>query len=230
MKPYYEHAGITIYHGDCRDFADIPIANPAMYDALLLTDPPYGIALENHDPDVENSRPEGWTIQGDHSQQIGQDLLDRFSYLATFAFASPRKPWSGDWDQRLVWWKGPAVGGGGHPEKYWKLDWELVQARNLGVLRGNRDSGVLRYWTTPQDSPHHPAQKPLNLLRYLISKVDALLVIDPFCGSGSTLVAAKNEGRRAIGIEIEEKYCEIAAKRLSQEVFDFTSSPEKASK
>ena len=67
----------------------------------------------------------------------------------------------------------------------------------------------------------HPNEKPVSLLRYLLSKHPARLIIDPFMGSGTTLVAVKELGRRAVGIEIEERYCEIAADRLAQEVFPF---------
>lgn len=212
---YYEHAGITLYHGDCREVL------PYLSVDLILTDPPYGINLQNHDSDVESSRPAGWVIRGDSSQDEGNFVLSYFPQKPAIFFASPRRPWPGEWNQLLVWDKGPAVGGGGEPTMYWKLDWELVQVRYLGKLLGSRDSSVLHHWITPADSPFHPAQKPLSLMKYLISKTSHEVICDPFCGSGSTLRAAKDLGRQAIGIEIDERYCEIAASRLSQEVLAF---------
>ena len=73
--------------------------------------------------------------------------------------------------------------------------------------------------------PDHPSPKPLSLIRWILGRFEGDSVLDPFLGSGTTLVAAKQLGRRAIGIEVEERYCEIAAKRLSQEVFDFEPMP-----
>lgn len=214
--PYYEEDGITIYHGDCREL--LWGLSP---DWLVLTDPPYGINLQNHDKAVESSRPYGWNVSGDNDQSVGNYVLELLSDYPTIAFASPDKPWEGEWHQRLVWYKGPAVGGGGEPSMYWKFDWELIQVRNLAKLNGGRDTSVIEQWVTPADFPYHPTQKPHSVLSYLIGKVNSSVVFDPFMGSGSTLRAAKDLGRRAVGIEIEERYCEIAAKRLSQKVFQF---------
>lgn len=131
------------------------------------------------------------------------------------------KPWPGKWRQHLVWEKGEHVSGGGDPATCWKPSWELIQVRNTGILSGPREGSVLRFAANKLDYKYHPSPKPVNLLAYLIRKVSSCeddTVLDPFCGSGTTLVAAKNLGRRAIGIEIEERYCEIAADRLRQGV------------
>ena len=212
MKPYYEHGGITIYHGDCRDI--LPTLDPV---DLVLTDPPYGKSLTNHSAGKDR-RLGSYEITGDDSPFIGEFTLDYLSEFPRIAFAPSAKPWIGKWDQVLVWDKGPAVGGGGDYQRYWKMSFELIQVSKLGVLQGQRDQAVLRYWVGPMDSLLHPAQKPIALLRYLIQKTEFQTILDPFMGSGTTLRAAKDLNRKAIGIEIEEKYCEIAAKRLSQEV------------
>jgi DNA modification methylase len=101
---------------------------------------------------------------------------------------------------------------------YWYRTWELIQVRSLGRLNGQRDSAVLHYSGRGNELLLHPTQKPEELISYLISKVVANLILDPFMGSGTTLRAAKNLGRKAIGIEIEERYAEIAARRMQQSV------------
>jgi site-specific DNA-methyltransferase (adenine-specific) len=88
-------------------------------------------------------------------------------------------------------------------------------------ISGKRDGTVLAGFPPVSGSAReHPTEKPVSLLRYLVEKhsPDAGLVLDPFMGAGSTLVAAKRCGRRSIGVELNEHYCEIAAKRLEQEV------------
>lgn len=217
MQPYYDDGQITIYHGDCRDV--LPTLAPGSVD-LVLTDPPYGIALANHGRLDGHRTDRDWTVNGDRDQEVGNAILALCEQKVwpIIAFASPKNPWSGHWRQHLVWDKGPAVGGGGDTMMCWKFDWELLQVRAVPSLIGQRDSSVLRYWVGPQDSQLHPCQKPVPLLRYLIGKAcpSGGVVLDPFCGSGSTLRAAKDLGRKAIGIEIEERFCEVAVGRLAQ--------------
>lgn len=220
-KPYYDHAGITIYHGDCRDILpDLPPVD------LVLTDPPYGKLLKNHSAG-KHRRPAPYLIVGDNSSDVGELVINYFHEHPIMVFASPLHTWSGSWGQVLVWDKGPAVGGGGDYRKYWKFSFELILTARLGVLCGERDQAILKYWNSPTNSSLHIAQKPIKLIRYLISKTMFQTILDPFMGSGTTLVAAKQLNRKAIGIEIEEKYCQIAVERLSQEVFNFTE-PEQA--
>jgi len=85
---------------------------------------------------------------------------------------------------------------------------------------GKGQSSVMTTLTGPPSCVEHPCSKPYVAMTWMVAKatLDGETVLDPFMGSGTTLVAAKNLGRKAIGIEIEERYCEIAAKRLSQEV------------
>ncbi len=219
MNPYYEHAGITIFCGDCREI----LPGLPKVDAVI-TDPPYGIGLRNGD--VDGHRSDRWdSIAGDENQTVGLEVLDwaHSRKLMVIAFASPWKPWPGDWRNLIAWDKGGAVGGGGDIRTCLKRSWELIQIARNPAYTGSRDESVWSFPLVPSDLEQHICAKPIDLLQALIAKFGGTSILDPFMGSGTTLVAAKNLGRKAIGIEIEEKYCEIAAKRLSQEVFDFSS-------
>lgn len=101
--------------------------------------------------------------------------------------------------------------------------YERVFERNgLRVCRVFRYAAILPNYTQfRNECENHPTQKPRKLICDLMSKASGVLILDPFMGSGTTLRAAKDLGRKAIGIEIEERYCEIAAKRMSQSVLDF---------
>ena len=215
MREYYSDAYATIYHGDCREIL------PSLAPGLVVTDPPYGIALENHGRNDGKRRDRDWTIANDGDTEVGGWVVRHYLQAGTpiVAFASPRLPWPGKWRSLLVWHK-PGLGMGGDPDVCWRMDWELVQVANNPPLDGGRDSGVLSYTMRPADFWAHPAQKPVSLMEYIVGKIPGEPVLDPFMGSGTTLVAAKNLGRKSIGIEIEERYCEIAAERLSQGVLD----------
>jgi site-specific DNA-methyltransferase (adenine-specific) len=214
MKPYYADDAVQIFHGDCREILPgLPKVD------LVLTDPPYGIGLRNGDVDGHRSE-RSFTIHGDDSAVLGQAVLDSFSTVPVIAFASPWQPWAGEWRNLIVWDKGGAVGGGGDIGTCLKRSWELIQVARNKPLRGARSESVVKFSVVPADTSRHIAAKPVDLCAWLLDKFSAPsdLILDPFMGSGTTLRAAKDLGRKAIGIEIEERYCEIAAKRCAQEV------------
>ena len=249
MKPYYEHAGITIYHGDCREILPQLPKVPC-----VIADPPYG------DTSLEwDTRVSGWL---DEVRMI-------LSPGALWCFGSFRffLETAGDFDrwkfaQDIVWEK--QNGSGFHADRFRRVhehaaqfypdsvSWEHVTKnplrghpsdhkqvirhsapRHMDPIKQHKPYETRRGEFCLQRSvireknahPHalHPTQKPVGITEMLIkySSNGGDTIVDCFAGSGTSLVAAKNCGRRAIGIEIKEEYCEIAAKRLSQEVFDF---------
>ena len=204
-KPYYDDGmGIVIYHADARDL--LPLLPKV---DLVLTDPPYGIGY-NH-----GARRAGVLLGFDGQMVLGdsrpfnpQPFLgyQRLILWGANHYAS-RLPDSRGW---LVWDK--RVGIAPNDQSDCEMAWTnfLTTARLYS-----------RYWNGGGigEDRWHPTQKPLVLMQWCLGLApDAVTVLDPFMGSGTTLRAAKDLGRKAIGIEIEERYCEIAAKRLSQEV------------
>lgn len=213
MQPYYEHAGITIYHGDCADVIEsFGLHWGAKPFDLLLTDPPYGIG---RDGQRGQSGPSGsqrggrkdYEFHGWDEQPPSNELL-----FACCALARVSIVWGGNYfglppkQKWLVWDKGQRID---------QSDGELAWTSMSGALRIFNLHRV-HLWN---DGPSHPTQKPEDLMLWCFTQApaDTQSVFDPFMGSGTTLVAAKRLGRQCVGIEREEKYCEIAAKRLSQE-------------
>jgi DNA modification methylase len=217
VSPYYEHSGITIYHGDCREV--MPELGGV---GLVVTDPPYVFGIAST---AKEGKAGGW---GDlmNSASWYALLLREFARMtvnsqgAAWIFNSwrsfpvlARAAYEAQWgiESLLVWdkeWIGPGGNRGLRPS------YELV------ALFAHHDFQISIWrsqWAGLKPSGH-PAEKPVSLLAKIIRESGGDLVLDPFLGSGSTLVAAKQEGRRAIGIEIEERYCEMAAVRLGQEV------------
>jgi DNA modification methylase len=213
-EPFYQDALVTLYLGDARELV------PGIAADVLLTDPPYGIALANHGRRDGHRANRDWTITNDGDGTVGQALVDWAASrsLPAVVFANPMQPWRGEWRQFLGGDKGEHVSGGGDIATCWKPTWELIQVARTGPLNGRRDSAVIRIPAVAADYALHPTPKPVALLGYLLRKIGGGTILDPFAGSGSTLVAAKLLGRRAIGIEIEERWCEIAANRCRQEV------------
>ncbi len=201
-EPYYDEDGITIYHGDCRDV--LPIIEPADVD-LVLTDPPYGINYRSG-PYWDHA-----IVAGDDAPFDPRYLLDTFRCLLLFG-ANNFTRWLpvGGW---VVWDKRDAVSRrlpGSDGEMAWtNLHSQIRIIKHLWMPHTMRDEPLL-----------HPTQKPAALMRYILgewSKPDDL-ILDPYMGSGPIAQACYDMGRRYVGIEIEERYCEIAVQRLSQQV------------
>jgi DNA modification methylase len=214
VTPYYSDDLVTIYHGDCREW--MPDAD------VLVTDPPYGI-------DYASNRGGKFlrsTVENDRTTAARDEVLDRWSGPA-LVFGSWKHPRPPRTRHVLVWEKGDHVGMG-DLSLPWRPNVEEIYVLGSGFV-GYRGTSVLRHlapspnFTLPQFR-HHPTEKPYTLMVDLIAKCDPVwTVLDPFMGSGTTLVAAKLLDRRAIGIEIEERYCEIAAKRCSQDVLGLSA-------
>jgi len=208
----------AVIHGDsegcivCGDCLDVMRDMPDGCIDALVTDPPYGIALENHDRTGKFRRTRSWAINGDASLDSAMRVLEWAGTATVAMFCSPDVPLPGKWRSRLVWHK-VGLGMGGDPATCWRRDWEMICVRGNPPLEGGRDSSVLEFQIRPNEFTH-PCQKPVALMEYLICKLSADIILDPFCGSGTTCVAAKKLGRKWIGIEIDERYCEIARNRV----------------
>lgn len=234
MTPYYEHGGITIYHGDVLEVPPCQMAN------LLLTDPPYSRAGGIH---TGRSRVGQMTDSGDSDQfwlHWFYDVAGRMmgwleADACGFVFcdyktvnlierAFLRRGGGHVVTQALVWDR--QAMGMGSP---FRATYEMIaflRGSNF-QWRGAKDIRNIVACRWPYGGhENHPAEKPVDLLVQLITATvpTGAVVFDPFMGSGSTMVAAKASGRRAIGIDIEETFCEIAAKRLQQNVLPLDGS------
>ena len=214
MEPYYDRDGITIYHADCR--VVLPFILPSLGQAVLVTDPPYGMAYVSNFSKYGSTPP----IVGDGDTAAREDVLRIWGDRPALVFGTWRCERPSGVVQLLVWDKGDSPGMGDLSVP-WGPAHEEIYVIGTGFV-GKRRPNVLRYKTLSAgdaERPDHPTPKPVPLMRDLISYCPpGATVVDPFMGSGSTLRAAKDLGRRAIGIEIEERYCEDAAKRLAQRV------------
>jgi site-specific DNA-methyltransferase (adenine-specific) len=242
VTPYYEHGGVTIHHGEALR---VLTALPGPSVDLLLTDPPYssgGMFRGDRLQDVHTKYVHTDSFSGNQLPTFSGDTRDQRSFgywVALWLMESTRLVKPGgvagvftDWRQLPTMadalqaggyvWRGivPWHKPGARPTQgRWMNSCEYLVWGTNGprVLEGSAYPGMFSV-RSPRDR-EHITEKPVALLGGLIRLVPvSAVVLDPFMGSGTTLVAAKNLGRRAIGIKLEERYCEIAAKRLSQEV------------
>lgn len=209
MTPYYQDEWATIYHGDCREI--LPELDRV---DLVLTDPPYNLGIEygQHNDQMDDDQWTKW-LNGwfPWALEHASRTLVNTGHPKLLAYGTC-KPWNA-----LICWHKPAAMGRG-PLGF--NNWEPVALWGKGEKSG---TDVVRAPIVPDGAVDgHPCPKPLLWAKGLLALFpSAQLILDPFVGSGTTLRAAKDLNRHSIGIEIEEKYCEIAANRLAQEVFDF---------
>jgi len=213
-EPYYQRDGITIYCADCRDV--LPSFAAGSFD-LVLTDPPYGIS---HPCDFEKRGRSNLAdcrnyanVAGDNKPFDPSLWLDYPCILWGANHYASRLPDSGGW---IVWDK----------ERPDDLDQSTCELAWSNVVRGIRRvrwlwNGMMRASREPLV---HPTQKPVAVMAFCLQTrwtLDCESILDPFMGSGTTLVAAKRLGRKAIGIELSKDYCDEAIRRLEQSVLAF---------
>jgi len=207
-SPYYEHGGITIYNCDCREIL------PSLKADAVVTDPPYGIGCSGR---VNNPGAAPWDAE--RADVAGMLFGSRPLCVWGGNYFADQLPASESW---LIWLKRPA-GFDGDTRTYAPLEMAWTNYGGKPRVKTHVWDGGKRAGEKENRTFCHPAQKPIEVMRWCIvfAPNEPGTILDPFMGSGTTLRAAKDLGRKAIGIEIEERYCEIAAKRLAQEVLDF---------
>lgn len=222
MEPYYSDGQITLYHADNRDV--LPTLAPRSID-LVLTDPPYASAAATVTTGRQRAKWGGnW---GDMSllhlmadQIIGRPLLapehqvywfcDHLGYAALVPYFFTRYALV----QSIVWDK-ERMGVGARYRKQTELILYACTADAPEMAKDGRD--LIRLPGVPSAQRTHPSEKPLALFTGLMRATAWRCALDPYAGSGTALLAARALGRRAIGIEVEERYCEIIAGRLQQQ-------------
>jgi site-specific DNA-methyltransferase (adenine-specific) len=226
---YYEQDGIQIWHGDCRDV--LPLLPAGSID-LVLTDPPYGVELgevDNGEARRKNQQP--YTMFSDTPEYVEQVVIPAFR----LALAKTRRAIITPGNRNAFKYPAPDdVGVWYNPAGTNRGKWGFILAHLIFYYgkdpRAGQNATASSTWARNDSVRHlkqvsHPCPKPLLFTRWLVAKgsLDGETILDPFMGSGTTLVAAKALGRRGVGIEIEEAYCRIAVDRLAQGVLPFST-------
>lgn len=216
MQPYYDDGQITIYHGDCRDvLQDIgPVG-------LVITDPPYAIGSSRAEWKVTASVGTGIHLAAKKVEKGGAMLVFTTTSGRGIDFTMGAVGNALPLNRLLIWHKSFIRSRVAGP---WRWDAVAILAFGRACFGRPEHSSVFTT-TDPASHTHlgdtgHPAELPDGVADWLYGPLatDETVMLDPFMGSGKLLEPAARMGRRAIGIEIEEKYCEVAAKRLQQAV------------
>lgn len=229
MSPYYQDELVTLYHGSCLPLEDETDFTLAWRDAdVLVSDVPYGIDYNS------GSRRENLaaSIEGDKDTAARDRVIDQWQRhhiqgveAPALIFGTWRIPRPISTRAVLVWDTKGALGMGDLSIP-WKPAHQEIYVLGKG-FHGRRSSDVLTaapVQSTGKNGRVHPHQKPVALMEALIDKCPPGVIADPFAGSGSTLIAARNLGRKVVGVEIDEAYCEQIVKRLGQQAFIFNET------
>jgi len=215
VTPYYADESVTLYHGDCREITAWLEAD------VLVMDPPYGMGYEsNRNRDKRNVKI-GRPISGDRDTVIRDFVINMWGDRPALVFGRWNLPRPTRTRARLIWDK--RVQGTGDLSLPWGPAEEEIYVLGSGFV-GQRTGNVISVqmlMSGDSRRPEHPTPKPVGLMERLIQKCPPGMVADPFAGSGATLLAARAQGRRSIGVEVEERYCELIVKRLAQGALDF---------
>ena len=210
--PYYCDEAVTLYHGDCLEITEWRAAD------VLITDPPYGIAWPSKRLASNRAKRQAAvpSIIGDQDTTARDLMLMAWGKKPSIVFGTWRNPLPLKPTHRLIWHKAGRFPGVS-PAPFYSNDEEIWLIGS--GWQGTPTPTVLTTTEVRSLQPArvgHPTPKPIGLMERLIAKVPAGVIADPFAGGGATLIAARNQGRKAIGVEIDERYCEIIAKRLAQ--------------
>jgi len=216
ITPYYADDLVTLYCADSIEHPELWAGDDV---SVLVTDPPYGIEYKSW----RSSR--HGAISGDSSVGDRDQALALWGDRPALVFGSWKSPRPAGVRQLIVWDKRGGNGYSGDLAMPWADITEEIYVLGNGWL-GRRRPAIYSIPTLPAasaDRPDHPTPKPVKLLAELIDCAPAGVIADPFAGSGSTLIAARNAGRRCVGVEVDERYCEVIARRVGQQAFDLGS-------
>lgn len=231
-KPYYDEDGITIYHGDAREI--LPEVLPCDMTGCWLMDPPYSSGGFQEAGRASGSL--GKTGEKSKGESIAMDRLSTRAYMnlmrdvlrhsrmadevgvftdwRMWVNTSDAIEYAGFMMRAMVVWAKPLTGIG----RPWLNCHELLAYGMRGSANKDRVGIPNVIHCHRSGNAMHPTEKPLELILKILNNMEGDVVVDPFMGSGTTLVAAKQLGRRAIGIDIEEEHCRTAVERLAQKV------------
>lgn len=210
-KAYYQDDYVTLYHGNAIELL------PRIKADVMVTDPPYGYNYTSG----QEGKWRGFVIPNDDSINCRDTVLETWGSKPAIVFGS----WKRDRPQftinTIIWDKGNCPGMGDLSMPWGSSHEEIYILGGGFVTVGKRTGSVIRFKnsaTSQVAGRMHPNEKPLPLMRYLIERCPPGVIVDPFAGSGSTLRAAKDLGRKCIGIELDEQWLDVIARKCAQDV------------